>query len=125
MLKEAADFREDSDALAAILEPLDDAAFEQETPVNRWTINDVLVHLHVFNLAADMTLDDGAKFVAFYAEIGRLMKGGANCVPLRTPGCRPRVGAPSSRRGRTPIVARPRTTAMSIPKPASNGQAQT
>ena len=59
MLKEAADFREDSDALAAILEPLDDAAFEQETLVNRWTISDVLVHLHVFNLAADMTLDDG------------------------------------------------------------------
>ncbi|MBI1238609.1 MAG: TIGR03084 family protein [Alphaproteobacteria bacterium] len=75
-MKEATDFREESDTLAAILEPLDDAAFEQETLFKRWTINDVLVHLHVFNLAANMTLEDGAKFVAFYTEIGRLMKGG-------------------------------------------------
>ncbi len=80
MLQQAVDFREESDALAAILEPLEEQDFQKKTLFKDWTIDDVLGHLHMFNYAADLTLEDGAKFDAFFADIGAAMAKGKSVL---------------------------------------------
>ena len=59
------DFRDESDALHRLLEPLSDAELRRQTQFKRWTIHDVVSHLHAWNWAADLSLrdPDGFKFV--------------------------------------------------------------
>lgn len=57
-MEQATDFLAESDALAAILHDLDDPAWDRPTQFKGWTINDVLVHLHFWNRAADQSLTD-------------------------------------------------------------------
>ena len=45
MLQQAQDFHAESDALAALIEPLDGDAFGRATLFRGWTINDVVAHL--------------------------------------------------------------------------------
>lgn len=66
MLQQAVDFRDESEELYQILEPLSEADLERETLFNRWTINHVIGHLHLWNWAADATLTDAAAFLAFF-----------------------------------------------------------
>jgi uncharacterized protein (TIGR03084 family) len=63
----AADFLAESDALHAIVEPLSETAIDQPTAFKGWTINTVLSHLHVWNLAAGMSLKGDGSFETFYA----------------------------------------------------------
>ena len=65
MLEQAKDFREESEALFALLDTLGDQGWEQKTQFKGWTINDVVAHLHFGNYAADLSLRDGAAFMAF------------------------------------------------------------
>ena len=60
MIQQAIDFRDESEALYALLEPLKDEDFERATQFKKWKINDVLTHLHIWNWAADLTLKDSA-----------------------------------------------------------------
>ncbi len=76
MLEQAADFKEESDALHALLAPLDDAAFERSTQFKGWTINDVLQHLHYFNYAADLSLNDEAGIVKLLGDFQAATKAG-------------------------------------------------
>ena len=71
MLEQAIDFRDESDALHALLAPLSDAEFAQPTRFKGWTIDDILAHLHFWNAAADRSLHDEAGFLAL---LGRLMR---------------------------------------------------
>jgi uncharacterized protein (TIGR03084 family) len=64
------DFREECDALFALLEPLDDRDFETRTQFKGWTIREVVGHLHHWNLAADLSLRDAAGFRAFMKQVG-------------------------------------------------------
>ena len=59
------DFRAECDALAAILEPLAGGDFERETLFKRWTVHDVVAHLHIFNYAADASIHDPGAFERF------------------------------------------------------------
>jgi len=68
-MQQAEDFRAESLALAAILDPLAEDDFRAETQFKGWSINDVLGHLHMFNVAADLTLESGRKFGAFFQPI--------------------------------------------------------
>lgn len=70
MLSQAIDFREESQALYELLEPLDDAAFDAPSQFKGWTINNVLGHLHTFNVAADLSVHDADGFQAFIADLG-------------------------------------------------------
>jgi len=70
-MQQAQDFLEESYALASLLDPLSEADFERVTQFKSWTINDVLGHLHMFNVAADLTLESGAKFATFFAPIAQ------------------------------------------------------
>jgi len=68
-MQQAEDFRAECRALAAILEPLDAADYARPTLFKGWTIDDVLGHLHMFNVAALRTLESDAAFAAFFAPI--------------------------------------------------------
>lgn len=80
MLQQALDFQTESDALHALIAPLDDADFERETQFKRWTINDVLQHLHFFNYAADLSLTDEAALLALLADLRAAMERGETLV---------------------------------------------
>ncbi len=77
MLQEAIDFKEESDALYALLSNLDDSDFAQPTQFKGWTLNDVLEHLHMWNWAANESHVDEANFVAFLQNVmGAVADGG-------------------------------------------------
>lgn len=74
MLKQALDFRDESEALFALLDRLDETDFAKATQFKRWTINDIVAHLHMGNYAADLSLRSAEEFAAFVrrlAELGR------------------------------------------------------
>src|SRR5580700_669712 len=74
MIEQALDFRDESDALFALLESLGDSDWTRETQFKRWTPNDIVAHLHMGNYAADLSLKGGEDFTAFgrrLAEMGR------------------------------------------------------
>jgi uncharacterized protein (TIGR03084 family) len=69
MIQQAIDFREESEALYRLLEPLEDREFERVTQFKKWKINDVLTHLHMWNWAADLTLKDSGGFQDFLQQV--------------------------------------------------------
>lgn len=69
MVEQAADFREESELLYRLLEPLADAEFEKKTLFKNWTLTHVLGHLHLWNCAADIALNDSAAFEHFAASV--------------------------------------------------------
>jgi uncharacterized protein (TIGR03084 family) len=68
-MQQAEDFRAESHALAALLASLSDADFEQETLFKHWTINNVIRHLHVWNIAAGKSLDGDEAFAKFMSQL--------------------------------------------------------
>jgi uncharacterized protein (TIGR03084 family) len=75
-MQQAHDFADESAALAALLAPLTDADFETPTLFKGWTITDILRHLHVWNIAADLSLSDEAGFAAFIKDMAAGIRGG-------------------------------------------------
>lgn len=75
-MEQANDFLAESEALASILEGLDPADWDRETQFKRWTINDVLVHLHFWNLGADLALNDPDQFTASLGQIAEALNAG-------------------------------------------------
>lgn len=69
MLQQAFDFREESEALYGVLEPLDEADFSRTTQFKDWTIDDVLGHLHMWNQAADLSLNDPDAFADLLKQV--------------------------------------------------------
>ncbi len=69
-LSQANDFLTESETLYAALAGLDDAALRQPTQFKGWTIEDVLVHLHFWNIAADLSVADEA---AMQTRVGTVM----------------------------------------------------
>lgn len=65
MLQQAIDFRDESEALFRLLEPLEDADFDRPTQFKGWTLNNVIGHLHMWNWGADLALTDEAAFLTF------------------------------------------------------------
>lgn len=68
MLQQAVDFRDESDALHALLKTLPEADWSRATQFKGWRVNDVVAHLHFGNYAADLSLSDEAAFKAFAAD---------------------------------------------------------
>ncbi len=69
MLKEAKDFEEECDALAQLLGDQRDDAFSTVTQFKGWTVDDVIAHLHLWNVAAGLTLESREKFHAFFKSL--------------------------------------------------------
>lgn len=69
MLTQAIDFREECESLYAAFARCNDDWFDQATQFKEWTTNDVLVHLHIWNRAADWSLSDPERFDSFMTEV--------------------------------------------------------
>ena len=68
-LTQARDFLAECETLHDVLADLPESAFETPTQFKGWTINDVLVHLHFWNLAADLSAQDEAAFQSMIAPV--------------------------------------------------------
>jgi uncharacterized protein (TIGR03084 family) len=73
---EAADFKDECDALAALLQPLREADWSRPTLFKGWTINDIMVHLTSGNLSADLSLNDPAGYNRMKEERERVSAAG-------------------------------------------------
>ena len=71
MLQQAFDFRDESDALFALLETLNDADWADETQFKKWTPKAIVAHLHMGNYAADLSLQGGEAFAAFVSSLAK------------------------------------------------------
>jgi hypothetical protein len=69
MMQEARDFKEESDTLAAALADTDESVFATVTQFKGWTIEDVIGHLHIWNVAALMILQDPDAFKRFIRDL--------------------------------------------------------
>jgi uncharacterized protein (TIGR03084 family) len=74
-MQQARDFEDESTALADLLFPLGDLDFERETLFKHWTINNILRHLHVWNIAAARSIDGDEAFSAFMRALMRGERG--------------------------------------------------
>ena len=76
IMQQAYDFRDECEALSVLLAPLSDADFETPTQFKGWTINNIIRHLHVWNIAADLALSDEAAFGKFIVSMMAGIRGG-------------------------------------------------
>ena len=75
-MQQAQDFKDECVVLHDLLAPYGEEVFELETQFKGWTINDVIGHLHMFNVAARHALEDEAQFDAFIAPVVADLKQG-------------------------------------------------
>lgn len=68
-MEQAADFVDESDSLAAILNGLGKEDWSRSTQFKGWTIDDILIHLHFWNRAADLALTDPDGFTKKLEQI--------------------------------------------------------
>ena len=76
MLEQAIHFKEESDALYKLLINADKNSFKLKTQFKSWTINDVLYHLHVWNIAALLSLKNENEFKEFMQNFMEAVKSG-------------------------------------------------
>ena len=68
-LRQAHDFIEEATVLAELLESQPDSVFETVTLFKSWTVDDVLGHLHMFDVAALKTVEGEAVFDSFMEPV--------------------------------------------------------
>jgi uncharacterized protein (TIGR03084 family) len=91
MLTQAIDYRDECDALYALLADVDPARFSEATQFKRWTLDDVLGHLHMFDYAARLTLEGPHAFTAFWDSLSQSLTSGrsmADYTRVWLRGCR-------------------------------------
>lgn len=80
MIEEAQDFCEECDVLAELLDTLGADDLARPTKFKSWSTNDVLVHLHFFNVAADLSLTDVDAFDDLFAKLFKAMGDGTGAL---------------------------------------------
>lgn len=83
MIQAAEDFREESDALSTILEGASGSDFQKITQFKNWTIEDVIGHLHLWNIAAAETLKGRENWMMFLTFVMEQMGKGAGHPQLQ------------------------------------------
>ena len=83
MMQEARDFKHESDTLAAVLADAGDDVFATVTQFKNWTIEDVIGHLHIWNAAALMTLQDPDAFKQFLHDMMAAFKTGKGHIDVQ------------------------------------------
>lgn len=69
-------FREECDDIYALVKPLGAEALSQPTLFKAWSINDIMAHLHLWNIAVDLTLHDPDGFAELTEfAMGRMAQG--------------------------------------------------
>jgi uncharacterized protein (TIGR03084 family) len=78
---EVNDFAQECASIAGLLQGRSDADFATATLFKGWTVNDILGHLHLWNIAADQTVHDPDRFQAFIsAAMSHLGGGGTHQI---------------------------------------------
>ncbi|MBQ61735.1 MAG: TIGR03084 family protein [Gammaproteobacteria bacterium] len=72
-MQQAQDFLDESERLNQLVASLSDLDLEKKTAFKGWTINHVLGHLYVWNLAAGLSLTDEDAFMVFIGDLGKFM----------------------------------------------------
>jgi len=80
---EAMDFKADCDQIQDLLKSREAEIFEKETLFKNWTIGDIMRHLHLWNIAADMSLNAPRKFMEFVTEAMGKIGAGASHITLQ------------------------------------------
>ncbi|MEM7069455.1 MAG: TIGR03084 family metal-binding protein [Pseudomonadota bacterium] len=75
-MQQAQDFLEESEILLEAVKDIDDDVFKESTLFKGWTINDILVHLHFWNLGADLSLNVPDEFTKMFEELYASLKSG-------------------------------------------------
>ena len=84
-MQQAIDFKFECECLSSVLKDLNNHDFKQITQFKNWTIEDILGHLHLFNVAADITLESCLKFDAFFADITKELNRGKSLLQAQYP----------------------------------------
>lgn len=79
-MQQAVDFLEECNSLADLLHPEDDAIFDRVTQFKGWTINDVIGHLHMFNVAASKALAGDQQFENFVSPVRKALAAGKSLL---------------------------------------------
>jgi uncharacterized protein (TIGR03084 family) len=74
----AQDFLDETTALADLIRPLPARAFDARTAFKSWTITVILRHLHVWNLAAGLSLSGDGSFERYYGKVSETLKSGGS-----------------------------------------------
>jgi len=79
-MKQAIDFLEESRQLLNLIQDQPEKGFEIKTQFKNWTINDVIGHLHIFNFAANLSLNSFDQFQIFFSPIGKALNEGVSLL---------------------------------------------
>ncbi len=66
-------FIQTCDDVYGLLSEHDDAVFDRVTGFKNWTVNDIIAHLHVWNIAADLTIQSPEAFQDFLTQARPLL----------------------------------------------------
>ena len=83
MTPEALDFKAECDQIRDLLKGQDAAVFERKTLFKAWTVGDIIRHLHLWNIAADLSLNDPEEFAKFITRAMTEMSTGAGHVEFQ------------------------------------------
>ena len=77
-LQQAYDFRDESDSIYGVLSSLSDDDFKKETLFKKWTFNDVIGHLHIWNYAANISLINEEEFDKYAIDALKVLGNGGS-----------------------------------------------
>ena len=84
-MQQAHDYLAEASELANILTGQPESIFAQKTLFKSWTINDVIGHLYMFDVAALKSLQSAAEFDAFYTQISERLDEGMSLLESQYP----------------------------------------
>ncbi|MEM6441944.1 MAG: maleylpyruvate isomerase N-terminal domain-containing protein, partial [Pseudomonadota bacterium] len=70
-LEQAQDFLEETEALAALLEDLEESRWALATQFKGWTINDVIAHLRFWTRGVDLALTEPERFAELAEAVSK------------------------------------------------------
>ena len=76
MLKQANDFYQESIHLYKVLEKISESELQTSTLFKKWTLNDIIRHLHVWNVAINLSLLDSLKWKQLKNNLEDFLKKG-------------------------------------------------
>jgi len=80
---EAMDFKAECDQIHALLTDRGPEIFDTPTLFKSWTIGDILRHLHLWNIAADLSLNAPDNFKTFITDAMEKMNAGAGHIAFQ------------------------------------------
>ena len=78
-------YQAEVEALSELISTIDDNGLFIETPFKRWTINDVIGHLFVFDTAALLSLSGDSEFDTFFSPMQKALKEGKSFLQAQQP----------------------------------------